>query len=87
MSGDEQKSKIKKFLIHPDYNEKSNKNDICLLYLEKKLKWDTNPSKHVTCIELANEYPAVGTNCQVSGWGLLKVSVLVMLPGYIRVHD
>ena len=35
-SGYEQKSKIKSYRIHPKYDKKIMKNDICLLYLESK---------------------------------------------------
>ena len=70
-SGLEQRSKIKDYLIHPDYTTNPPASDICLLYLETELDFSGNDVKY---IEAALEDPEPGTMCDISGWGLLEVS-------------
>ena len=69
-SGLEQRSKIKDYLIHPDYSINPATNDICLLYLETKLDFSGDDVKY---IEAAVLDPEPGTLCDISGWGLLEV--------------
>ena len=69
-SGLEQRSKIKDYLIHPDYTTNPPTNDICLLYLETELEFNDD-GKYIA---LEVEDPEPGTMCDISGWGLLEVS-------------
>ena len=69
-SGLEQRSKIKDYLIHPDYSINPATSDICLLYLETKLDFSGDDVKY---IEAAVLDPEPGTLCDISGWGLLEV--------------
>ena len=69
-SGLEQRSKIKDYLIHPDYTTNPPTNDICLLYLETELEFNDD----VKYIDLEVKDPEPGTMCDISGWGLLEVS-------------
>ena len=73
VSDDFQNSKIKEFVIHPDYNEISLENDICLLYLENPLILSANTS--VDSIDLADEDPMLATECTISGWGTERVFI------------
>ena len=70
-SGKEQTSKVKAHRIHPEYDSKQIKNDICLLYLE--IPFDLSGG-NVTSVELATEDPEIETICDISGWGTLDVS-------------
>ena len=70
-SGTEQTSKVKTHRIHPEYDSKQIKNDICLLYLE--IPFDLS-GQNVTSVELATEDPETETLCHISGWGTLDVS-------------
>ena len=70
-SGLEQRSKIKDYLIHPDYSTNPATSDICLLYLETKLDFSGDNVKY---IEAAVDDPEPDTLCEISGWGLLEVS-------------
>ena len=74
-SGLEQRSKIKDYLIHPDYTTNPPTNDICLLYLETELEFNDV----VKYIELELKDPEPGTMCDISGWGLLEVSWKIYL--------
>ena len=69
-SGLEQRSKIKSYLIHPEYTTNPATNDICLLYLEDEFDLSGD---NVKSIPLATKDPEVGTGCYISGWGLLEV--------------
>ena len=70
-SGLEQRSKIKNYLIHPEYTSvPTATNDICLLYLEDEFDLSGD---NVKSIPLADKDPEVGTDCYISGWGLLQV--------------
>ena len=71
VSDDFQNSNIKEFIIHPDYNDNSLENDICLLYLENPLKLSANTS--VDSIDLADEDFLPNSICTISGWGTEKV--------------
>ena len=71
VSDDYQNSNIKEFVIHPDYNEISLENDICLLFLENPLILSANMS--VDSIDLADEDTMPNTDCTISGWGTEKV--------------
>ena len=73
VSDDFQNSKIKEFVIHPDYNEISLENDICLLYLENPLILSANTS--VDSIDLADEDNTLPTECTISGWGTERVFI------------
>ena len=69
-----QERTINSFLIHPDYTGVDNyQNDICLLTLDGKLKFNDK----VSSIALNNEDLAPNTKCIVSGWGNLEVSSLI----------
>ena len=67
----EQKSEVSEILIHPDYDEETVKNDICLLYL--KTEFDLN-GNNVKSIDLEINDPGPETKCDISGWGALDVS-------------
>ena len=69
-SGLEQRSKIKDYLIHPNYTTNPPTNDICLLYLETELEFNDD----VKYIQAPLHDPEPGTMCDISGWGLLEVS-------------
>ena len=70
-SGLEQRSKIKNYLIHPEYTSTPTAtNDICLLYLEDGFDLSGD---NVKSIPLGDKDPEVGTDCYISGWGLLQV--------------
>ena len=73
VSNDFQNSNIKHFVIHPDYNEISLENDICLLHLENPLILSANTS--VDSIDLADEDPMLPTECTISGWGTERVFI------------
>ena len=67
----EQKSEVSEILIHPDYDEETVKNDICLLYLKTELNLNGNDVKS---IDLEMNDPGPETKCDISGWGALDVS-------------
>ena len=71
VSGIEQVRHIKNLTIHPDYNDATYQNDICLLTLDSPLEFNGNVSR----IYLDEEDPVVDTKCQVSGWGSLVVGI------------
>ena len=73
-SGLEQVRRVISSIIHPDYNSATLprfQHDICLLKLESPLELNEN----VRRIYLDEEDPTVGTQCHVSGWGTLVVSI------------
>lgn len=53
---------------HPDYNNKTNLNDIGLLILKDKVS--LNPYIKLACLpqEKSNNYPSTFTNAWVAGW-------------------
>ena len=72
-SGFEQRRKIKDHLIHPDYDENTLQNDICLLTMDSPFEFNDQ----VKAIPLDTVGPSTGKNCQVSGWGTLQVSKIL----------
>lgn len=64
--------KISELVTHPDFNKRGvNENDIALVKLEDKLKFD----KSIKPVKLAEERPKVGQKCWVSGWGLFQEEI------------
>ena len=60
-----QRLKIESYLIHPNYTENVETNDICLLYLKGGFNLTTG---YVKNISLATNDPEPNTECNVSGW-------------------
>ena len=63
--GTEQYRYINDYLIHPDFDEATLLNDICLVYLEEPLNF---ASEFVQPINITKDEPVQGP-CQISGWG------------------
>ena len=68
-SGREEELNIENFIIHPNYENETMKNDICLIFLQEdiifndfidKITLNTNEKGNIVC--------------QMSGWGLANVS-------------
>ena len=72
-SGLEQTKRIINYLVHPDFNPKTLKNDICLLTLDSPFEWN----KNVQRIPL-NSQLDLTSQCLVSGWGSNKKSAEVL---------
>ena len=81
-SGSEQRSKIKNYLIHPDYCTSPATNDICLLYLEDRFDLSGD---NVKSISLATVDPEPATDCLISGWGLLEVRAQKLLCTFFKI--
>ena len=81
-SGLEQRSKIKNYLIHPDYCTSPATNDICLLYLEDRFDLSGD---NVKSISLATVDPEPATDCLISGWGLLEVRAKKLLCTFFKI--
>ena len=56
--------KVDRYVMHPDYDNTTHQNDICLLILG----WPLDFNENVDRIYLDNKKPLVDTTCQVSGW-------------------
>ncbi|XP_072042749.1 LOW QUALITY PROTEIN: trypsin-like [Amphiura filiformis] len=59
------------FFNHPDYNDRTLDNDICLLKLDGQVTFDDY--KSVAC--LPSGLVADGTDCVVTGWGATETTV------------
>jgi len=68
-SGLEQKRAVKKITMHPEYNAKTQENDIAIIELESPLDFS---SGIVGKIAMSREGPAAGTDVTVAGWGTLS---------------
>ncbi|KAM7149867.1 mast cell protease 1A-like isoform 2-T2 [Macrochelys suwanniensis] len=66
-----QKIRVRRWIRHPEYNKKTQNNDIMLLQLRKKAELND----WVQPIRLPDPWPEapVGTRCNVSGWGRMQV--------------
>ena len=53
--------------IHPDYNDKTLKNDICILHFDEDLPLDKN--HNMACLPNPSDQPAPGTECYIAGYG------------------
>ena len=69
-SGFEQTRKVKSYAMHPDYDSTTMNNDICLLFLDSPLTYNSN----VKNIAIDTKGPGIADRCVVSGWGALYVS-------------
>ena len=73
----QQALKVDRFIMHPDYDNITHQNNICLL----NLVWPMDFNENVNRIDLDNKIPLVGTTCQVSGWahrGVLNSQVFLL---------
>lgn len=68
--GTEQHIMSAKFISHPDYNSRTQDNDIMLI----KLSRPANLNDFVRPAALPSKCATVGTMCQISGWGNLRPS-------------
>lgn len=59
-----------KFISHPDYNSRTQDNDIMLI----KLSRSANLNSFVRPATLPSKCASDGTMCQISGWGSLRPS-------------
>ena len=71
-SGDEQIRRIKRHIIHPDFDADSLKNDICKLTLNSSLNIVKGQVEGIPLDETDIE-DLDGIICQVTGWGALTV--------------
>ena len=72
---EEENRNIEHIFTHPKYNHNNGiENDICLVKLKESLEW----TEFVQPIALpaAGQMTETGTECILTGWGILKVSVL-----------
>lgn len=60
-----QSRKVKKLIIHPNYNQSTMENDIALMKLDRPFSL----SKNVGIVDLATKLPAGGKKVSVSGYG------------------
>ncbi|XP_009080549.1 PREDICTED: kallikrein-14-like, partial [Acanthisitta chloris] len=67
-SGTGQIRRIRRILVHPNYNPRRNDNDFMLLLLDTPVQLGPQVKK----IRVATECPRPGMNCSVSGWGTTK---------------
>ena len=70
-----QRSKIQSYQIHPDYDENTMKNDICLLHLESKLDLGSNNVKNVKMPNDFTDEALENKNCYVTGWSTMDYDV------------
>lgn len=68
IEGAEQFIDAAKMILHPDYDKWTVDNDIMLI----KLKSPATLNSKVSTIPLPQYCPTAGTECLVSGWGVLK---------------
>ncbi|XP_057897535.1 cathepsin G-like [Melospiza georgiana] len=68
----QQKIRVEKWIIHPEYSPKPVKNDIVLLKLEQNAIIKKNV--RLISIPKENESVRVGTECNVPGWGQTSVT-------------
>lgn len=65
--GTEQALKVAQVIRHPNYNDKTQDNDIMLVKLAQPARFN----QYVSPIQLPTSCPVAGTWCLVSGWGNL----------------
>jgi len=53
--------------IHPDYNDETLENDICILHFDEDLPLDKN--HNMACLPNPSDQPAPGTDCYIAGYG------------------
>lgn len=68
--GTEQHIMSAEFIRHPDYNSRSQDNDIMLI----KLSQPATLNSYVRPADLPSECASAGTTCHMSGWGSLLPS-------------
>jgi trypsin len=68
IEGAEQFVDAAKMIPHPDYNSWTFDNDIMLI----KLKLPATLNSKVSTVSLPQSCPSAGTECLVSGWGVLQ---------------
>lgn len=68
--GTEQHIMSAKFIRHPDYNSRTQDNDIMLI----KLSQPAALNSYVRPAALPSKCASDGTMCQISGWGSLRPS-------------
>ncbi|GMT26645.1 hypothetical protein PFISCL1PPCAC_17942, partial [Pristionchus fissidentatus] len=73
--GSEQKPKIKKIFIHPDFDRKTKRNNLALIQLENDLKLDTFTQP----ICLPSKDKGINSNSTgwITGWGFQKIFLIV----------
>ncbi|XP_067910476.1 granzyme K-like [Heterodontus francisci] len=69
----EQKMKVEKMLLHPDYTKKDIGNDIMLLQLKGKAI--LNKSVRILKLPKSAKNVKPGTKCVVAGWGAISATV------------
>uniref|UniRef100_A0A3Q1IBS6 trypsin n=1 Tax=Anabas testudineus TaxID=64144 RepID=A0A3Q1IBS6_ANATE len=78
--GTEQHIMSAKFISHPDYNSRTQDNDIMLI----KLSRPANLNDFVRPAALPSKCATVGTMCQISGWGNLRPSDQARYPDKLQ---
>ena len=73
-----QKIEIKDYIIHPFYTPADDKNDICLLLLEKNFTYNDNVKR----ILLEGDNLDAEADCSISGWGNYNVRYILCLGNY-----
>ena len=63
---------IDNFTVHPDFNNITLENDICLLYLETEIEFNERAQP----IPMAYSLDSVGTDCVIAGWGKVRYEKL-----------
>jgi len=69
--GLEQRRRIVEAILHPDYNDRSLNNDVCLLRLENPLNLTADGVRAINLNSDAN-CPADQQVCEVAGWGTTR---------------
>lgn len=67
--------KVEKKIVHPNYDRPKYSNDIALLKTKGKMKFNSL----VNAIALAKTTPTPDTHCYTTGWGVLKVCLIIYL--------
>ncbi|XP_043849882.1 kallikrein-14 [Dromiciops gliroides] len=75
----QQSIRVQRRIPYPQYNSRTNNNDLMLLYLEKSARL----TPEVQPISLAKDCVSPGTTCLVSGWGTVS-SPFVRYPSTLQ---
>ncbi|XP_063328802.1 prostasin-like [Pelmatolapia mariae] len=73
---------VSQIITHPNYNSKTNDNDIALLRLSSTVEFN-NYIRPVCLADAGSDFPA-GTTTWVTGWGNIRDSVSLPSPGTLQ---
>lgn len=68
--------KTRRVLVHPDYDDKSDKFDMALVFLEEPTRFDID----LVQVNDNNNIPATGAKAMVTGWGDMDAGDSTKLP-------